>query len=73
MPEQDSREQAFIAATENLQRERIRYAEEWQFNRMKANSDMHATQMTIESTKDGLTMAQALCRIAEWRLSNGKS
>lgn len=62
---------AYLAAAENVAREKVRYAQEWQFARAKANSDQAATQQAIESTKDSLTVAMAQMRVAEWRLNNG--
>jgi hypothetical protein len=59
---------AVLAAAQNLARERVRYAQEWQFARVKANSDMQATQMAIEATGDAITVAQAQLRALEAQL-----
>lgn len=67
-PKQDI-ERAYLSAAENVARERVRFAEEWQFARMKANSDMAATQAAIEKTKDALTLAQAQMKVLEARLN----
>lgn len=63
--------EAYIAAAANVARERVRYAEEWLMSRMKASSDMAATQRTIEVTADELTRAYAMLKVAEMRLNNG--
>lgn len=62
-------ENLLLVAAEELAAERVRFAREWQFARVKVNSDQHATHIATEITGDAITKAQARMRIAERRLS----
>lgn len=62
-------EKAYLNAAENVAKEKVRFSEEWQIARLRSHSDMAATQISIENTKDALTVAQAAMRIIEWRLN----
>lgn len=63
-------EEGYLAAADNVARLRVLYAETWQIERMRANSDMAATQRTIEKTGDQLTIAQAQMNVLGWRLQH---
>lgn len=61
-------EAEYLALASQLAMARVRFAQEWQFARVRANSDGQATQMAIEKTKDEITILQAKMRVMEGKL-----
>lgn len=72
-PDRKESEESYLAAAINVARLRVLYAETWQIERMRANSDLAATQRTIEKTGDQLTIAQAQMNVLAWRLRESES
>lgn len=68
--DRQSTEDAYLDAAEQLAQARVRYAKEWQWQRSKSNSDQSATQATIESTNDEITILEANMKAFGWRLQN---
>lgn len=63
---------AIAKSVEDVARElsnaRVRYAMEWQFARAKCATDLAATHMATEKTKDEITILQARLKILETEL-----
>lgn len=72
-PDRKESEESYLAAADNVAHLRVLYAETWQMERMRANSDLAATQRTIEKTGDQLTIAEAQMRVLGWRLQDERS
>lgn len=63
-----SAEDDYLAYAKQLSDARVEYAKEWQWQRRKTNSDLAATQATIEITNDAIGRITAQMKVLEWRL-----
>lgn len=64
----ESTENDYLKLAHEVSKARVEYAKEWQWQRRKTNSDLAATQATIEITKDKLGLLTAQMKVLEWRL-----